>query len=30
MAKEYGIEIRCYTIIYKLVEDVEAKIKWYA
>ena len=23
MAKEYGIEIRCYTIIYKLVEDVD-------
>ena len=26
MAKEYGIEIRCYTIIYKLVEDVEAAL----
>ena len=26
MAKEYGIEIRCYTIIYKLVEDVEASL----
>ena len=26
MAKEYGIEIRLYTIIYKLVEDVEAAL----
>ena len=26
MAKEYGIEIRYYTIIYKLVEDVEAAL----
>lgn len=26
MAKEYDIEIRCYTIIYKLVEDVEAAL----
>lgn len=26
MAKEYGIEIRCYTIIYKLVEDVETAL----
>lgn len=26
MAKEYDIEIRTYTIIYKLVEDVEAAL----
>ena len=27
MAKEYDIEIRLYTIIYKLVEDIEAALK---
>lgn len=27
IAKEYGIEIRLYTIIYKLVEDMEAAMK---
>ena len=26
MAKEYGIDIRLYTIIYKLVEDIEAAL----
>ena len=27
MAKEYGVDIRLYTIIYKLVEDMEAAMK---
>ena len=27
MAKEYGIEIRCYTIIYKMIEDIENSMK---
>ena len=27
MAKEYGVDIRLYTIIYKLVEEMEAAMK---